>query len=103
MPESKKMKVSAKLEQSSEQKRNLRLSWSPIDKFRSHSNSLSDSDSEFEDRYSDPDLDDDDDIYQDVDNIYDAPSLRATVMTSQQGMDVSQSNLAPLDEGSPFS
>jgi hypothetical protein len=29
--------------------------------------------------------------------------LRATVMTSQQGMDVSQSNLAPLDEGSPFS
>ncbi|XP_063680809.1 abl interactor 1-like isoform X12 [Bolinopsis microptera] len=44
-----------------------------------------DSDSEFDDEDYDAEVEDDEDIYQDVDNIYDAPSLRcSSLMTSDE-------------------
>ena len=47
-------------------------------------------------------MEEDDDIYQEVDNIYDAPSLRASTMTSSSVVMTSrgEESPAPLEEGS---
>ena len=72
--------------------------------FRALANSLIDSDSEFEDDedYT-AELEDDEDIYQDVDNIYDAPSLRcSSLMTSSNGMMTSDEVASPTSLPSPL-
>ena len=72
--------------------------------FRALANSLIDSDSEFEDDedYT-AELEDDEDIYQDVDNIYDAPSLRcSSLMTSSNGIMTSDEVASPTSLPSPL-
>lgn len=71
-------------------------------KLTGHTNILTDSDSEFDDDLDyDPNLEDNEDFYQEVNNIYDAPSLRPGSMTSSNTvMTPPSSPPAPLEEGS---